>query len=178
MKKIRLYILLLILVASLSTLTASYKPSEVQDPDFFTYTDEIFKFSILIPKKWKKEDVDLSYKHILIMTGKEDTSIKITATPIDDEEEAKWDNWLTFNIDNAGITLKKIINEKELKLEKSITGKLLVFQYRKDNITVLSRVMLARFNDTQLVVECRSPIASFYRYDAVFDIVMSSLKLK
>ncbi|MCP4130370.1 MAG: hypothetical protein GY754_05265 [bacterium] len=147
------------------------------DEEFSRYRDSRHNFSILIPRIWTKAKVDLKYKQILVLSRRDRSEIKITATKPDPKEKEKWKNWKKWYTKGIGRRLSEIIETKAITINKNITGKLLIFEYVSRGRRVLQKILLARFNETLLVIECSSPIKSFYKHDETFNIVMGSLMI-
>ena len=144
---------------------------------FQIHVDNNYKYSIMIPGNWEKKILDLEYKRVIILNDGRNTEIKITVSGIEDHEFDKWDNWREWYIKGIGSNLRVILEKNRLNLDTNIKGKLLVFQYYSNGVKFLQRVLVNRFKKNQLVIECKSPVRTFYSYDRTFNIVMNSLQL-
>jgi len=142
--------------------------------DCTRYGDETYGYSICAPAGWNKSYKDIGYKHILTLT-RGSSEIVSSASRMDDEENAKWKSWKKWYLKGIGGSLMSIIETKEVRAGRDATIKLIVFQYRKGDATLLQRSMLMKYGDNLLVVECRAPIGSFSRHTDLFNGVMSSV---
>jgi len=143
--------------------------------DFFRFSNEKFRFSILLPKKWGSEKIDLDYKFVMILSNKNSAEIKITASAADDVEKEKWDTWSEWYATDIGNSLKIILEKDNDKAGAKYQSKIIVFQYNRQNNTILKRIMISRYLDKILVIECGAAIQSFYDYEKIFNNVMRSL---
>ena len=167
----KIYIFCIITVTVFTTLDLNSKEG------FQIHVDNDYKYSIMIPGNWEKKTLDLEYKRVIILNDGRNTEIKITVSGIENRSFDKWDNWREWYIKGIGSNLRVILEKKRLNPDTNIKGKLLVFQYYSNGIKYLQRVLVNRFKKNQLVIECKSPVRTFYYYDKTFNIVMNSLQL-
>ena len=142
--------------------------------DCTRYGDETYGYSICAPAGWNKSYKDIGYKHVLTLT-RGSSEIVSSASRMDDEENAKWKSWKKWYLKGIGGSLMSIIETKEVRAGRDAAIKLIVFQYRKGDATLLQRSMLMKYGGNLLVVECRAPIGSFSRHTDLFNGVMSSV---
>lgn len=146
-------------------------------PSFNRYTNSAYNFTLLVPLGWERNEVNLPDKQILVLSRRDGTEIRISASPLGEKEHGKWDNWRDWCIDGIGRSLNEIVDRDNIRISKDISGRLIIFEYTAEK-PVLQRVMIARFNTTQIVVECLSPTATFPKYDDIFNAVMRSIDIQ
>jgi len=146
-------------------------------PSFTKYTNAEFGFTLIIPLGWEQTDVNLPDKRVLLLSRKDGSEIRVTASKLDDKENDKWDNWRDWCIDGIGRSLNEIVDRENIRISKDINGRLIIFEYTAGK-PVLQRVMIARFNNTQVIIECLSPTRLFQDYVDVFNTVMRSIEIK
>ncbi|MCU0847920.1 MAG: hypothetical protein MUD12_08545 [Spirochaetes bacterium] len=146
------------------------------DVEYIRYHNKSFNYTVMIPAAWEKAKADFEYKHVLSLKKGRHTEIRITAVNNDSEEKIKWKNWKEWYVKDVGGGLKKIIESKDVQIEKYITGKLLLFEYNYKGNLVLERILISDIDDNMIIIECRSPISTYKKYIEVFNTVMGSLK--
>ena len=145
------------------------------DSEFVRLHNSRYGLSFLVPSEWRLSRADLDYKSVYIIRRNKNTDITLKLSDYSDVEMKKWESWKEWYLDGIGRKLTEIIEEKDIPIDKGITGRIIVFEYYSGRIKFLQRIMLARFNNTLLVIECRAPFSSYHKYAETFTAVMSSL---
>ena len=138
------------------------------------YENSRFNYKIVIPRAWSRYDIDMRNKHIMYVAADKNTEIKIRAIISSERnvEHALHDKkWDLRALDSR---LNEIIETEKIRINKNIAGKLLVFEYTNNRRKFLQRVMVTRNGDITYIIECRSPQATFYKFDYVFNTVFAS----
>jgi hypothetical protein len=146
------------------------------NPDLSVFTSGKFGFSVSVPRRWRKSEFNLQYKHIMILAGPGGARVKITATVNDDEEKQTWANWKDWYAGNQESEINTITESKTLKYDKNGSGTLYVFESYQGSKRFLVRLLLINLETSLMAIECSAPINEFYRNTGIFDTVMSSLK--
>ncbi len=144
------------------------------DP-YRAFTDREYGFTIKVPASWKTEQVDLGYRRLIICSKSRSTDIVISASRQNLEDIEKWDNWEKWYTSGRNFSIRRIIESKNVLLEKNMVGKILLFEYGPGGSRILQRVLISKFSDTLIIVECRAPVSTYYRYSDTFTTVMGSL---
>ena len=166
---------ILITIALFLLMTPTTRASSEDDlPSFSRYSNTTYGFTLLTPLGWEHTEVNLPDRQILVLSRKDGSEIRISATPLDEKEKNKWDNWRDWCIDGIGGSLNEIVDRKDIRISKDINGRLIIFEYTAGR-PVLQRVMIARFNKTQVVIECLAPTRLFTHYVDIFNTVMRSI---
>lgn len=141
---------------------------------FHSYKNYKFNYQIIIPNSWKLTELNLEYKHIMYAEKNEHTLIKVIAIKSSTKkiEEIIHENiWNMRKIDSK---FNKIIETDKINIRNDITGKVFVFEYRFNNRNLLQRTMLIMNNQTFYTIECRSLYNTFYKFEDILTIAMSS----
>ena len=157
--------------------TVSAHAKETDDDSFERYNNTSFNFTMLLPVGWSKEEIDLTYSTVLLLSKKRETEIKITFSKTDRDEEIKWKNWKDWYTEGIGSGLKEIVDQDNITIGKNINGRLLVFEFYSKGRRLLQRIMIARYNNKQVVIECGSPVNLFYKHNDTFDTLMKSIEI-
>ncbi len=144
--------------------------------EFVKFSSGQFKYSVEIPKSWRRSQINLGYKEILFLEKNMNTGIKIYAAYSDRDEIKKWASWKEWYIKGTGRNLKLILEKNNVHVSSKIDSRLVVFQYSRRNRKILNRMLISRFGNVVQVIQCSAPVAAFYKYDAVFNRVMRSLQ--
>ncbi len=147
------------------------------NPDLSVFTSEKFGFSISVPRKWRKSEFNLYYKHVINMAGPRGARVRVTAVVNDDQEKEKWANWKDWFAPEPGGRVKSIIESRVMDYGASGTGVLYVFESYGNRRRSLVRLLLITLEKTLIAVECSAPMGEFYKNAALFDKVMVSLKI-
>lgn len=143
------------------------------DPLYVKQKCEPFNYEIIVPSGWHTDELTLSRRHIFV-SHHGLAEIKVRAYTADDaglDETMRKNSWNLRKIDPG---LNKIIETEKISVKKNISGKLLVFEYRSRRSRMIQRTMIAKNKDTVYIVDCRAPLKSFYGYEKVFNIALSS----
>ena len=167
-----IYRRLFIIVLLLSITGTSLQSTE----HFSSITNRHFGFSVRVPSRWKVKEVDLGYKYLVICTKDPFTEIVISATEQDLNTIEKWENWEEWYIEGKGYWLRRIVETKNLVLGNDMVAKLLLFEYQDKQKTVLDRVLISKFDERLIIIECKAPVSVYQRYSDIFTAVMGSLK--
>lgn len=161
-------ILLLAILTIIPTLSANavspYTP----------YKNEQFNYEIMLPSTWEVLDLTLTDKHIMYSSPDSVTKIKLKALKSDAASidsiirDNKW------NLRGIDPRLNKIIETEKITIKKNVQGKLLVFEYRSGKGTMLQRSLVTVNGGIVYILECKSTLKNFYRFDAIFNAVFSS----
>ena len=173
MKKIMITILFFLLV----TPEWTHARDREVIPSFTKYSNSTFGFTLIIPLGWEQTEVNLPDRQVLTLVRRDGSEIRVSATKLDEKEKDKWDNWRDWCIDGIGRSLNEIIDRENIRISKDINGRLIIFEYTAGK-PVLQRVMIARFNNSQVVIECLSPTRLFPDYVDVFNTVMRSIDIQ
>lgn len=137
------------------------------------YRNQQFNYSIIVPASWSLYDLNLNDKHIMLAEKNQSTEIKVRAyrsSETDFDKMVSKNNWRLRKIDPL---LNKIIETEKITIRRK-TSKLLVFEYSSKRTKILQRTMITKSDDTIYIIECKSPISSFYRFEDTFNIALSS----
>lgn len=141
---------------------------------YIIYKNGEYNYEIILPQSWKRAVVTLSKKHIMYADRASHTDIKVRAfrSSADDIEKTVLENkWSLRNIDSR---LNEIIETERIEIKKNVTGKLLVFEFRSNKKNLLQRTMITINNGIVYIIECKSPLKTFYEYEDIFTIAMAS----
>lgn len=143
---------------------------------YSSYTNKNYNYKIIVPDSWKKEELTLSNKHFMYASMDANTEIKVRAfkSPADDIEKMIHDK--TWNLRKIDPGLNKILETKQIKIKKNITGKLLIFEYKSQKNKFLQRALITNNNGIIYIIECRSPQKMFYKYEDIFTTAFASFK--
>lgn len=141
---------------------------------FTPYKNEQFNYEIKLPSSWEVLDLTLTDKHVMYSSPDSVTKIKLKALKSDAagvEGIIRDNKWNLRSIDPR---LNKIIETEKIAIKKNVQGKLLVFEYRSAKAAFLQRSLVAVNGGIVYILECKSTLDRFYRYDDVFNTVFSS----
>ncbi|MBN2040754.1 MAG: hypothetical protein JW864_11975 [Spirochaetes bacterium] len=143
---------------------------------YSSYSNETYNYKIFIPDSWKQEELTLPNKHFMYASKDADTEIKVRAFRSSGNTVEKMIHDKTWNLRKIDPGLNKIIETKQIKIKKNISGKLLIFEYNLKKSGFLQRALITQNNGIIYIIECRSPKKSFYKYDDIFTTAFASFK--
>ncbi len=144
---------------------------------FRIYRNPRFGYLVHLPVNWKSRIYDLSYKHIIVLTRGNYGEIKIRVVKSDKKELKKWENWEDWYLDRIGFKFTKIIETMDISIDENLKGKLILIEYTTRGVRVLQRILITRYDNKILTIECRAPLSSYSRYTDTFNVVMGGLKI-
>ncbi len=133
------------------------------------YTNDAFNYSIAIPASWRTVNINLETKHIMYASPDKKTFIKVKALKSTEEDLDKIARTNTWNLRTIDSRLHSIIETGNISITKNIYGKLLVFQYRSNKGATLQRTLISRNGGIIYIVECKSPLKDFYKFESDFN---------
>jgi hypothetical protein len=145
--------------------------------DFVQYSNKRFNYSFIYPGTWEINEIDLVYRHLLLISLDKYTVIKVTASGADDDEKEKWNSIKEWYSKGTGSRMRLILEKKNFNLNRSTVSRLLVFQYRIGKRKMLTRMTITDTGSSIIVMECSAPIITFYEYDRIFNAVLRSIKI-
>ena len=150
-------------------------PANAARVQYSTYINKNFNYEIIVPKTWKKDESVSADRHSMYTKINISTGIKVRAfkSPDDIEKIIHAETWDLKKIDPR---LNKILETKKIKIQKTITGKLILFDYRTKNNSLLQRTLVAVNGGIVYIVECKSPVNTFYKYEDIFTTAIASFK--
>lgn len=137
------------------------------------YRNQQFNYSIIVPSSWSLYDLNLNDKHVMLVEKNRTTEIKVRAYKTTDSDFDKMVSKNSWQLRKIDPLLNKIIETEKITIRRK-TSKLLVFEYRSQRTRILQRTMITKSDDTIYIIECKSPINSFYRFENTFNIALSS----
>jgi len=146
------------------------------DPHYTRHRSERFNYEIIVPTRWQTDELSLEKKHIFI-SYRDRTEIKVRAFVSENPEIDSTIRKRSWNLRAIDPLLNKILETEKISVKKNVTGKLLVFEYRSRCSKILQRTMITRSDTTVYIIDCKSPVGSFYRNEEAFNIALSSFKL-
>lgn len=149
--------------------------SSFDDEDYTRYRNTRFQFSLLVPKYWRREVTDLDYKHIITLRKGRHGIIKITSTGADPQELRRYDTIRDWYLTSIGRRVNKIVETGNVSINRGITGRLYIIEFSKRRKRLLRRILITRYNNKILVVECGTTVRQFYNYSEIFNNVMGSI---
>ncbi len=161
---------ILLLAGSMLLPTLSIKAGS----SFTPYKNEQFNYEIKLPSSWEVLDLTLADKHVMYSSPDSVTKIKLKALKSEAagvEGIIRDNKWNLRSIDPR---LNKIIETEKIAIKKNVQGKLLVFEYRSAKGAFLQRSLVTVNGGIVYILECKSTLNRFYRYDEVFNAVFSS----
>ncbi len=174
-KSLRLHKWMIILLLVAITQSGPLTANTFDEEDYTRYKNSKFRFSILIPKYWNREVANLEYKQVITLHKGRYTLIKITSAATDPQEKRKWDTIKDWYLTGLGRRANKIIETEEISINRGVKGRLYIIEFRKHRKRMLRRILVSRYNDKILVVECGSSVKKFYNYSEIFNNVMGSI---
>lgn len=142
-----------------------------------SYSNARYNYHVLLPKGWEKSVMDLGYKHVILLNKGRYTEIKVSAMKPDKDDLKKWEDWSEWYIKGVGKRLLRIIETKNILIEKDIVGKVILFGYLDHHGNALQRVLIAKYLDNLIIIECKATLAYFKKYTETFNVVMGSLRI-
>jgi len=149
--------------------------SNFDDEDYTRYKNTRFQFSLLIPKYWRREVTDLDYKHIVTLRKGRHGIIKITSTGADPQELRRYNTIRDWYLTSIGKKVTRIVETGDISINQGITGRLYIIEFSKRRRRLLRRILIARYNNNILVIECGTTVRQFYNYSEIFNNVMGSI---
>jgi hypothetical protein len=146
----------------------------VSHTEYQKFKNKDFNYSILIPSSWKMFNLNLEAKNVMYAALDKNTEIKVKVFKSSDKDINKIADETKWDLRHIDPMLFKIIETKKVKIKKNISGKLLVFEYRIKGSKILNRVMITTNSGNIYIIECKSPVRNFYKYDNYFTTAMSS----
>jgi hypothetical protein len=143
---------------------------------FGTYINKNYNYEIIIPVSWQKEESAITDKHSMYVKINANTGIKVRAFRSSDEDIEKIIHAETWDLKKIDPRLNKILETEKIQIQKNITGKLLLFDYRAKKNNLLQRTLIAVNGGIIYIVECKSPISTFYKYEDIFTTALASFK--
>ncbi len=175
MKKI---IIIIILFSHVSiTFSKEIAKEPVKKDDYVKFSNQKFNFKLLLPKKWEKDEIDLNYTFVMVLSNINNAEIKVYAASVDDAENDKWNSYSDWYAEGIGNNLKVILEKKKITIGADIDSKLIILEYMQQNTKILKRILINRYKNIIIVIECGSSVQSFYSYEKTFNAVMSSLEI-
>ncbi len=104
------------------------------------------------------------------------TGIIVRAFRSSDEDIEKIIHAETWDLKKIDPRLNKILETEKIQIQKNISGKLLLFDYRAKKNNLLQRTLIAINGGIIYIVECKSPINTFYKYEDIFTTALASFK--
>jgi len=176
MKKILAQTLFLLIIA-LAPSYGAIETGTAENPDQARFISREFGLCVIIPREWHKSEYNLLYKHILILNGKNNARIKISAVVNDEQEKQKWEQWQDWYTNNSGHVVTTILEKKDIDYDPEIKETLIVFESMKRKQKYLNRILLVRSEKALITIECSAPVNVFYQNAIIFNTAMSSLDL-
>lgn len=139
------------------------------------YMDDTYRYSVCVPEKWKKSFSEAGSINVLGLARNDGARITVSASRYEGENKKKWENWRRWYVNKVGAGFRKIIETKEIPAGDNVAIKTLVFDYPSRAGRMLQRIMLMKYGENILAVECRAPVKVFARYTDRFNAVMSSV---
>ncbi len=150
--------------------------SSAGDHHFTKQRCDKFKYEITVPAHWETDEITLEKKHIFVSYSK-NAEIRVRAFVNEDADiestirKRKWNLWAIDPL------LNQIIETEKITIKKNIRNKLLVFEYRSNKNKMLQRTLITQSGDTIYIVDCKSPVRSFYKNEKYFNIALSSFEI-
>jgi len=139
-----------------------------------SYKNEKFNYEIEIPGTWKRSELTLDNKHIMHAYPDKYTLIKVKAIKSDENNIEKIVHNNKWNLRKIDSRLMKIIETGNISVTKNVNGKLLVLEYHTKNNSILQRSLITINSGIAYLVECKSPVKTFYNYDHIFNLALAS----
>ncbi len=149
--------------------------SRFDDEDYTRYRNTRFQFSLLVPKYWRREVTDLDYKLIITLRKGRNGIIKITSTGADPQELRRYNTIRDWYLTSIGSRVNKIIETGNVSINRGVTGRLYIIEFSKRRRRLLRRILITRYNNKILVIECGTTVSQFYNYNSIFNNVMGSI---
>ncbi len=141
---------------------------------YSTYKSDAFNYSIQVPGEWSLTEMSLASKHIMYSCPDKAVEIKVKALKSADADVDRIANKSKWNLRDIDSRLNKIIETGNITVTKNIAGKLMVFEYAQERRDILQRTLVTVNGGIIYIVECKAPVASFYRYEDIFNNAFSS----
>jgi hypothetical protein len=143
---------------------------------FGTYINKNYNYEIIVPASWQKEESGVSENHLMYAKLNSSTGIKVRALKSSTEDIEKIIHSETWDLKKVDPRLNKILETEKIQIQKNISGKLLLFDYRARNNNMLQRTLIAINGGIIYIIECKSPINTFYKYEDIFTTALASFK--
>jgi hypothetical protein len=166
----------IVIINTVLFLIMGLSPIKAAGIQYGTYINKNYNYEIIVPKSWQKEESAIADKHSMNAKVNANTGIKVRAFKSSDEDIEKIIREETWDLKKIDPRLNKIIETEKIKIQKNITGKLLLFDYRAKTNNLLQRTLIAINNGIIYIVECKSPITIFYKYEDIFTTALASFK--
>ncbi len=144
--------------------------------NYTSYVNNNYNYEIIIPGTWKKKESTSKENHLMYASIDANTDIKVRAFRSKDNGIEKTVHSTTWDLRKIDPGLHKIIETGNIRTQKKVTGKLLIFEYRLTGNSFLQRALITQNNGIIYIVECRSPETTFYKYDDIFTIAFASFR--
>ncbi len=168
-KKIFIIITLFLILVSFQLNAASTR--------FGTYENKNYNYEIIVPVSWqKKESAAADHQHSMYAKLNSSTFIRVRAFKSPTEDIEKIIHSETWDLKKIDPRLNKILETEKIQIQKNITGKLLIFDYRAKKNNLLQRTLVALNGGIIYIIECKSPIGTFYKYEDIFTTALASFK--
>ena len=151
-------------------------PLNAADVKYSTYINKSYNYEIIVPKSWQKDESVKEDKHSMYSKINASTGIKVRAFKSSNDDIEKIIHAETWDLKKIDPRLNKILETEQIKIQKNITGKLLLFDYRTKSSSLLQRTLIAVNGGIVYIVECKSPISTFYKYEDIFTTAIASFK--
>lgn len=151
-------------------------PISAAGNQYGTYINKNFNYTIVVPKSWPKEESAIADKHTMFAKLSANTGIKIRSFRSSDENIEKIIHSETWDLKKIDPRMNKIIETEKIQIQKNITGKLLIFEYRAKKSNLLQRTLIAINSGIIYIVECKAPLTTFYKYEDIFTTALASFK--
>lgn len=150
-------------------------PSE-GDHHYIKQRCEQFRYEITVPAHWQTDEVTLEKKHIFVSYSNQ-SEIRVRAFITDDGDIESTVRKRRWNLRTIDPLLHNIIETGKIRVRKNVRDKLLVFEYRSNNKKILQRTLISRSGEIIYIVDCKSPVRSFYANEKYFNIALSSFSI-
>ena len=132
------------------------------------YENSSFNYRISVPNSWKRVALNLENKHFMYVSIDKNTEIKVSAFKSSEKDLESILHKKEWDLRGMDSRLRKIIETEYMEIKKDVTGKLLVYEYNSNKENHLKRTLATKHNEIIYIIECTSPVRSFYKYEDVF----------
>jgi hypothetical protein len=165
-----------VIISTILFLIVGLFPIKAAGIQYGTYINKNYNYEIIVPKSWQKVETSIADKHSMFAKVNANTGINVRAFRSSDEDIEKIIHAETWDLKKIDPKLNKIIETEKIKIQKNITGKLLLFDYRAKQNNLLQRTLIAINGGIIYIIECKSPISTFYKYEDIFTTALASFK--
>ncbi len=143
------------------------------DTLFEKYVQDLYDYEVIIPAGWKKAEVEGDCHSFTVSKGRSEIKIRAFST-----ENASWQSWFRgIQRKHAALPgLARILKGEPLSTEEGSKARLDVYQYYLRGTKYLQRTLSAMNGSAVYVVDCKSPVRTFYRDEELFNIALTSFK--